>query len=432
GFGGGFGGGLGGFGTNQNGNGQRESQAGEAPKRLEGLTADQIQQLEAGGAAVDELLRSRKADIFVTAVPRNNQLIVRTADLQSMDRIEELVEQLDVPTPLVLLEVQVLALQLGDDFRSAFDYQFSDGKKVAGGFVNNVRDFTTGNILPPAADSGGLDRTEGLAPGVTGATPNQNMTFQIVSSNFRMRLQMLESKNRVTQLATPLLLTANNEVSRIFIGRTIPVTLGFSPGTIISNQGGQSVVPPTPITVPQNIGQSLLITPNINADRTVTLRVAQEHSSLDGTTRIPVPFGTDLVDQSIDVVRRTTVSGTVVAKDGLTVAIGGLIQEDLTDSRQQIPVLGRLPVVGVAFRGQQTGRTRNELVVMIRPYIFNTPQESAGLSQDLIGMLSIHPHAPEATGTMNSFTPNEVLHANPPLNPLQTMFRVHGLCPKAY
>lgn len=441
GFGGGFGGGMGGvggaaFGGNMlNGlNGNVNSPAGEAPRRLEGLTGTQIQQLEQDGRAVDDLLRARKADIFVSAVSRNNQLIVRTADTQSMERISELVAELDVPTPLVLLEVQVLALQLGDDFKSAFDYQFSDGKSVSGGFVNNVDGFTTGNILPPAADAGGgPNRFDPIAPGPVGSTPAQNMTFQVVSSNFRFRLQMLESKNRVTQLATPLLLTANNEVSRIFIGRTIPVTLGFSAGTSVASQLGNVVVsPPVPITVPQNIGQTLLITPNINADRTVTLRVAQEMSSLDGTANVPVPIGDQVVDQPIDVVRRTTVSGTVVAKDGYTVAIGGLIQEDLTDTRQQVPVLGKLPVVGIAFRGQQTGRQRTELVVMIRPYVFNTPHESAALSQELLGLLSIHPHAPDAVGTMNSFLPRETLRANPPLNELQTIFRFHSLVPKAY
>lgn len=446
GFGGGFGGGgfggIGGFGgfgnngfNNFNQNNDGQDQAGDPPRKLEGLTPEQIQAIEKGGKAVDDLLRARKADIFVTTVIRNNQLIVRTADLESMERISELVAELDVPTPLVLLEVQVLALQLTDDFKSAFDYQFSDGNTVAGGYINNVESFTTGNILPPAADAGGLTRFEPLAPGPPGSIPNQNMTFQVVSSKFRMRLQMLESKNRVTQLATPLLLTANNEVSRIFIGQTIPVTLGFSPGIAVPNQiGGAGVVSqPVPITVPQNIGQSLLITPNINADRTVTLRVAQEDSSLvENGAKIPVVNGDVVQNLNIDVVRRNTVSGTIVAKDGLTVAIGGLIDENLTDTRQQVPILGKLPVVGIAFRGQQTGRQRRELVVLIRPYIFNTPHENAALSHDLISELSIHPHAPEAIGTMNSFVPPETLRADPPLTQFQKIFRFHSLVPKAY
>jgi general secretion pathway protein D len=452
---GGFGdvGGFGGFGamTGQNGynnrNGQNGTQAGDPPKKLENLTPDQIQALDRAlqtnnQTVIDELLRSRHADIFVTAVPRNNQLIVRTADLSSMQKIAELVSQLDVPTPLVLLEVKVLALALGDDFRSAFDYQFSDGKLVSGVLINNVTDFTTGgNILPPAADIGGPQREEPLAPGPLGTQPNQNFTFQIVSSNFRARMQLLESKNRVTQLATPMLLTANNEASRIFIGRTIPIVVGYNAGigvgaTVVDDGVGGTTVgssaPITPVTQLRDIGQSLLITPNINADRTVTLRVAQESSELDGTTTIPIISGNTQFNPEIDVVRRTTVSGTVVAKDACTVAIGGLIQEDLTDTRSGVPILGKLPIVGILFRGQATGRSRTELVVMIRPYVFNTPQESAKLSYELMQELSIHPESPDPIGTLDSFAPHEVLQANPPQSPLQTIFRLHSLEPKAY
>lgn len=98
---------------------------------------------------------ARRRFSFSPAVPRNNQLIIRTADTKTMERIGELIAELDVPTPLVLLEVQVLAPRLGDDFRSAFDYQFSDGKSVAGGFINNVDSFTTGNILPPCSSTPG-------------------------------------------------------------------------------------------------------------------------------------------------------------------------------------------------------------------------------------------------------------------------------------
>lgn len=416
-------------------------------QRLEDLSPEQIQSLESNqSGAVDTLLRSRKSDIFVAVVMRNNQLIVRTADARSMQRVTELVRSLDVPTPLVLLEVQVLALDLRDDFRSAFDYQWTDGTTSAGGFntdTNQTNGFTTGNILPPAADVLGPPRTSPIAPGAVGALPANNMTFQVVSSNFRFRLQLLESKNRVTQLAAPIILTANNEVSRIFIGRTVPIVTGYSQSGVVGVGVGQATtLLPTPITTLQNIGQSLLISPNINADRTVTLRVAQETSAIDAKASIPVVVtgssttGTtttaSLVDAQIDTVRRSTVTGTVVAQDGYTVAIGGLIEENLSDARKQVPVLGKLPVVGIMFRGQNTGKSRRELVVLIRPYVFNTPQESALVSRDVVSELSAHPHAPDALGTLNSFAPQEILTADPPETPLQTIFRLHSIRPKIY
>jgi general secretion pathway protein D len=452
GFGGGAGGtglgggnvGAGGFGGGQgfNGNFQNATQQAllnQPPPRLEDLPAEMIQQLEqardsasAGDRRViDELLRTRNALIYVTVIRRNNQVVVRTSDDQIMQRIRELIQNLDVPTPLVLLEVKVMNLDLGDQFTSVFDYQFSDGSKVAG-------EFTTGNVLAPATDT--LDAATRRASPLDIAnsdTPgsDRDLTFQFVNSSFRARIQFLEDNNRVTNLATPLLLTANNEVSRIFIGETVPITTGFTANQIVQGGVANTTVSGTPQVELRDVGQSLLITPNINADRTVTLRIAQENSTVNvNGGKIPVAngTGTGFTNIPVDTVRRSTVSGTVVAKDALAVAIGGLIDESLSDFREEVPVLGKLPVIGILFRRQETGRTRRELVIMIRPYVFNTPAESAALSCNVLQELSLHPNAPHGSGTLNSFNPQEVLRANPPTNLHDTIFHFHSLVPKLY
>ena len=79
-------------------------------------------------------------------VRRNNQVVVRTGDEATMKQIETLIQSLDVPTPLVLLELKVMRVLLDDEFRSVFDYQYSDGSTTAGSF-------TTGDILPTPSDN---------------------------------------------------------------------------------------------------------------------------------------------------------------------------------------------------------------------------------------------------------------------------------------
>lgn len=436
----GLGGVLGGFGAlNQQAN-QVGQQAAQVAQPLDDLTAEQIQQLiqaqdgasPESRAAIDQLLRSREARIYVTVIRRNNQLVIRTGDEATLERIRALIRELDVPTPLVLLEVKVMSLELGDQFTSVFDYQFSDGGALAG-------EFTAGNILAPANNL--------LAPAARpyapleitnsgGATPgsSQDMTFQVVSEHFRARLQLLENNNRITNLATPLLLTANNEVSQIFIGQQIPLVVGYSQGGAAVGVGGTTAVQPSPQTQLTNVGQGLLITPNINADRTVTLRISQQTSTTtaNGATIPIVDSDGQIQNLAIDVLDTRVINGTVVAKDGLAVAIGGLISEQLTDARAEVPVVGKLPVVGYFFRRQQTNRTRTELVVLIRPYVFNTPTESAMLSQELLGDLSIHPNSPDGVGTLNSFVAPEVLRASPPETKMQQIFRFHSLYPKTY
>ena len=436
--------GLGGFTNNQGNLGNNQNRSNNESQPLSDLSSEQIQQLidainkrnqgpespDSGGVSdpISKLLKERQATIYVTVVRRNNQVIVRTADDTTMKQIETLVTSLDVPTPLVLLEVKVMSVLLDDDFRSIFDYQFSDGSTTAGGF-------TTGDILPPSSDtlSGAARRLASLTPG--GSLLNQgDFTFQFVNNSFRARLQMLEDDNRVTVLNTPLLLTANNEVSRIFIGDTIPFTVGFNSPQVISGGNNNTTIAGTPITELRDVGQSLLITPSINADRTVTLRIVQENARrvLNGG-RIPV-LNTNgvIVNQEVDTVNRSTISGTVVAKDGLAVALGGLIEDEISDDRQSVPGLGKLPVLGFFFRKQNTGRLRRELVIMVRPYVFNTPSESASISEELLQQLSVHPTILSGNPTLSTFGPHEVLQTDLDSCGLHHAFKFHNVVPRNY
>jgi len=416
---------------------------GLSPEEIEALEATATGEGKVNAAMVAALMARRRATIYVAVIRQHNQLLVRTSDEKTMQQIRELVQRVDVPTPLVLLEVKILSVNLGDDFNSVFDYQFSDGASVAGGFVPSSLiappspAFTTGNILAPAGNNALTPETPlapASSPGVAGS-PNPPLLFQYVNNHFRMRMQLLENNNRITTLATPLLLTANNEVSRLFVGQDVPLNLGFSGPTPIVNAAGTSTAFTAGSTNIQfrPVGTDLLITPNINADRTVTLRILQEVSSIiKAGANVYMPTNNGFSEAPIDIVNAQSVSGTVVGMDGLTVAIGGLIQENLTDSRAEVPILGKLPVIGFFFRQQTTSRSRTELVILIRPYVFSTPCESAATNCKLVRELSIHPKAVNPAGTLNSFLPHEVLRANPPVNECQKIFRFHSLEPKTY
>jgi general secretion pathway protein D len=177
-----------------------------------------------------------------------------------------------------------------------------------------------------------------------------------------------------------------------------------------------------------------LITPSINADRTVTLRVVQENARrvLNGG-RIPVLNTNGVItNQEVDTVNRSTVSGTVVAKDGMAVVMGGLIEDEISDDREQVPGLGKLPVLGFFFRKQATGRLRRELVVMIRPYVFNTPSESASISQVLLQQLSVHPNAFTGEATLPTFGAHETLQTDLDSCGLHHSFKFHNIVPRNY
>jgi len=403
--------------------------------RLTDLSSDEIQNLEnqlsrdgrlnAGTQA--DLMQRREATIYVSTIRRNNQVIVRTGDTRSMEQIAALVTQLDVPTPTVLLEVKVLRVILADGFNSAFEYFGGAGKSATA--------MSDGSLAPSFQGATSVARSLGDGLGVSGAVPGA-LTFQMVDKNFRVRMQLLQSKNCVTALATPLILTANNEVSRIFVGDTLPFTVGFTPSQVLSSVGAvNGAVAATPITELRDVGQSLLITPNINADRTVTLRIVEENSErILGGSSIPVPAssGSGVTNISVDTVRRRTISGTVVAQDGMAVALGGLIEESVSDARDQVPVLGNIPGLGLLFRRQASNRSRSELVVIVRPYVFNTPTESAATSEFMLGELSTHPNSPSATGTMNLKLPCRVTRTDAECSQRAKLFHLHNGVQAAY
>ena len=84
-----------------------------------------------------------------------------------------------------------------------------------------------------------------------------------------------------------------------------------------------------------------------------------------------------------------------MAKDGLSLALDGLVDENVQDQIEEVPVLGKIPVLGFLFRRQASGRSRTEVIVVIRPYILSTPLEAEESSKRLTDATSLHPKAPD-------------------------------------
>lgn len=328
------------------------------------------------------------ANIFVTLSRKNNMIVVRTSDVRVMDEIRRLVKKLDVPPPMVLMEVRVLELDITDDYEAAFSYSFNREKNlnVSGSDANGNQTYPANNVLAgfPGFSSVAAD------PTLAGA-----MSFQVVSRNIAARIQLLQKDGKVKTLATPTLLVANNEVSRIFDGHEHPIVKGISGQVVIGER--QTVTAPATEFEYQDVGTMLLITPNINADKTVTLRLLQENSEVQvngGKIPIYTSGSVEPVAQTaVDVVYSRSLTGTFVAKDGMTVMAGGLIRETEKEIHTRTPFLGSLPLIGWLFRGTEKGKQRTELIVLIKPHVISTPYEGGRISEELMKALSAHPAA---------------------------------------
>jgi general secretion pathway protein D len=222
-------------------------------------------------------------------------------------------------------------------------------------------------------------------------------SFSVLNDDIEARISLMQKDGRIKVLATPTLLTANNEVSRIFSGKEYPIITGWTPSGTVVNQTTTDRYSAVPEIERKDVGTMLLVTPNINADRTVTIHLLQENSELAGKASIPVT-GTDAesdtgatVNLDIDYVESRSLTGTFVAKDKMTIMAGGLIKESEEETYYRTPFFGSVPLLGWLFRGTEKVKKRVELVVLITPHVISTPYEGGKISQELLEALSAHP-----------------------------------------
>jgi general secretion pathway protein D len=334
---------------------------------------------------LEEEIQRRMSRIFVSVLRSQNKVLVRTRDHEALEHIRALVDELDQELSTLMLEVKILSVDLSDGFDSVFNFDITAG-----------------------------DLALSVLPGARAIDAALLSTF--VNKKFNAKIQILEREGRVTSVATPMLLTTNQEVSRIFLGEERPVTTGYDASTNTSNQLTGGLLTSTavqPILVPRtelrSVGTTLLLTPNINADGTVSIRILVEQSTLGAKATIPLAVTnqqnqSQIQDALVDVVNSRTFSGTVVAKDNSPVAIGGLIDEQASENEKKVPILGDIPLLGALFRDTGKQRARRELIVILTPHVMKTPGEAATVSREVIEHESIHPNAPQMGGALDIYS----------------------------
>jgi general secretion pathway protein D len=367
------------------------------PERAESETAaTDSASMDRIGTSELQSLAGQGAPIQVTWNKLHNLLMVRTGDDVAMKDIEALIHDMDRPPRQVLLEMKILEVQLGNDFRSIFDIGTSSSSLTNGAIGQHMgdtpwfKDTSANPNLPNEAigrhyypkNAGLLGNFAELA----GATA----IWQHMSNTLRIRLQMLESDNRVTVLANPMLVAANNQPARLFIGDEQVLVTGASSNSQTGALSGSTTTTITVETEQRNVGQTLIILPRINDDRSVTLTIDQDNSRvIKGGTSIPVPLssgseiqgGSNILEFPIDTVNTANLQVTAHAQDGLTVAVGGMIRQQTNNAEERVPVLGSIPILGLLFRKTVKENSRSQIVLLITPHVLETPEEADRLAQ---------------------------------------------------
>jgi general secretion pathway protein D len=304
-----------------------------------------------------------------------------TAQPDMLRNLEEVIRQVDVRRAQVLVEAIIVevgetaGINLGVQWVSAEGgmQQFTNAgvpiSTIAAGAAtaNAKTGTTTTTTVDPSTGAktevvtGGAD-PDYKALGAALAGVNGSL-FGIVKDDWAAVLQAVKADTNSNILATPHLTTLDNQESYFIVGEEVPVETG----TTQTTGGGTG----SPFTTKERkeVGIKLRVTPQINEGNAVKLTIEQEVSSRAGDVKGDPIFN------------KREIKTTVMADDGMTVVLGGLIDEDVQESESKVPLLGDIPVLGHLFRSTSSSKRKRNLMVFIRPTIMRDGGVMSDISQ---------------------------------------------------
>ncbi len=367
------------------------------------LSVDQISSLTTRGngnnlisARQLQQLTTQKEPIYVTVIAEHNLVVVRTGDVEALASIARLIKELDRPIPQVLLEMKILDVTIGDDFKSVFNFEVSQSR-LSGDSTNPI-------LLGNNALTGG------------------GLVFEFLNDKLKSNIEFLEEKQRVRVLSKPIILAANNRPAKLFVGEEMVMVTGYeqvevsATGTNIT-VSNNNIIPSTTI---KEIGSTIKITPYINSDKTITLDIDQENSTLKNkSTTISVVSGGNVLSLPLDTITSSTLQGVIIAKDGYTIAVGGLVRETKSRKKSQVPWFSKIPGLGLLFTSKEDLDQRSELILMITPHVMVDPGSSPEINDRLT----------ERANTTSLIAPPLIPQAKTDVTSLDTLsLRCHSLC----
>ena len=298
---------------------------------------------------------------MVQADAATNALIINAPDV-IYNSLRAVIEKLDTRRAQVFVEA--LIVEVMADKAAEFGIQWmapigSGGPNSAvvggtnfGSGGSNIVQLAGGSTLPAAGLNLGLLRRFTVGG-------KEVETLAVLA-------RALQSDVNANVLATPNLLTLDNEEAKIVIGQNVPFITGQYAQT-----GTTTTPSPFQTIERKDVGLTLKVKPQVSESGTVKLVIYQELSSVSDTTN---NAGLITSKRSID--------STVLVDDGRIVVLGGLIQDTLQDGLDKVPGLGDVPVLGNLFRYEKRKRVKTNLMVFLRPYVLRSDTASDALTGD--------------------------------------------------
>ncbi len=308
----------------------------------------------------------------VSLIPdkRTNGLVI-TAPPKIMRSIQDVIKQLDIRRAQVL--VQAIEAELTSDKSAQLGVTWVADALNSGAVgltdFSNTGPGIAGLAQQVAASSAAASTGSSLGTsGSTGITVPQGLTLgigKIVKNGFSFAalLSALAGDADTNILSTPSIVTLDNQEADIKVAQQVPFVTGQYTNTTGGSATGGAVINPFQTVQRQDVGLELKITPQINQGNSVLLKIDQTISNLTGSSVGGQP-----------VTNTREIKTSVMAESGEIIVLGGLLDHQLTENEQHVPLLGSIPLLGNLFKYRSTTATKSNLMLFIQPTILRSPE----------------------------------------------------------
>jgi general secretion pathway protein D len=280
-----------------------------------------------------------EGQVTVKADEDTNSLIIMTSPA-NYEKVKKVLDELDKPVPQVL--IKVLLAEVTHDGNVEWGTEFS--------FLDTLGSSTDVSV----------DTDFGIGSLTSG------YVAKIVGDKIDVTLRALEEEGKLNILSRPYILASNNQTASITVGNEVPFIRDSR-----TTDTGQTIN-----TIEyEDIGIILEVTPYINDDGLVIMDLSQEISAISGES-VSI---SETVDASVFAKRYS--ENRVIARDGQTVVIGGLMEDRITKNVSKVPLLGDIPILGMLFKSIEEDTSKTELLIFLTPTVAKTDKELAEISR---------------------------------------------------
>lgn len=277
--------------------------------------------------------------------------------------IEETIKKIDTVARQVIIEGLLVRVDITDNMDFGMQWAIQNNATIQGFTKNGM------HIQGP------LNLNTLITPDALQKPAMFQFTALDAAGNVKLALQSLATLGKAKILASPHILVSDNREAHIQVGQQIPLATSTTTEPLAASTLATSLASTSTIQY-KDIGIILKVKPQINDSGLVSLEVTQEVSSQGADVNI--------AGQAFASINKTEVGTNLVAKDGETIIIGGLIREDTNKARSGIPFLSRIPILGYLFGSTNDDTARSELIILLTPHVARNLQEASDMTSEYI------------------------------------------------